>query len=152
MAATSPELIPSYWGGRSAYASIETTPDLWAHQPVNDGSCDYHANCAFDCSIIQNLYRVPHAVCEEDDYRQLPRPECAMGGTPSVSSFDGPDWLDLQLTWRGHDFLDSIRDQSVWAQTKDGARKMGGASWDVLIEIAKAIAKAEAKKRLGIEF
>lgn len=27
---------------------------------------------------------------------------------------DGPDWLDLQLTWQGHDFLNTLRDPTVW--------------------------------------
>src|SRR4051812_47450662 len=48
------------------------------------------------------------------------------------------DWEDLRLTWRGHDFLDSIRDPAVWSQTKEGAKKLGGASFDMFIELAKA--------------
>jgi hypothetical protein len=50
-----------------------------------------------------------------------------------------------------HDFLDNIRDPTVWERTKEGAKSLGGASWDVLIGLAKAYVKAEAKKRLGIE-
>ena len=68
-----------------------------------------------------------------------------------ASSMDGKDWLSLELTWHGQDFLDSIRDPTVWEHTKEGAKKLGGVSWDVLIGLAKAYVKAEAKKRLGIE-
>ena len=68
-----------------------------------------------------------------------------------VCSSDGDDWLELQLTWRGQDFLQNVRDQTVWEKTKEGAQKLGGASWDVLIEIAKAYVRSEAKKRLGID-
>lgn len=68
-----------------------------------------------------------------------------------ASSSSGAEWLGLQLTWRGQDFLENIRDPTVWDKTKEGAQKLGGASWDVLIELAKAYLKAEAKKRLGID-
>ena len=68
-----------------------------------------------------------------------------------VCSQSGDDWLDLKLTWAGNDFLDTIRDATVWAKTKDGLKKLGGASWDVLVDMAKAYAKAEAKKRLGLD-
>ena len=66
-------------------------------------------------------------------------------------SYDGDEWLNLQLTWSGNDFLENIRDQTVWEKTKEGAQKLGGASWDVLIDLAKAYGRAEAKKRLGID-
>jgi len=69
----------------------------------------------------------------------------------NVASHDGYDWIELELTWSGNDFLDNIRDQTVWEKTKQGAQKLGGASWDVVIELAKGYLKAEAKKRLGVE-
>jgi hypothetical protein len=30
------------------------------------------------------------------------------------------------MTWAGHDFLDSVRDEQVWRKTKEGALKAGG--------------------------
>jgi hypothetical protein len=39
----------------------------------------------------------------------------------------------------------------VWDKTKAGAQKLGGDSWDIIIEIAKSYVKAEAKKRLGLD-
>lgn len=64
---------------------------------------------------------------------------------------DHEDWLELKLTWRGHDFLESIRDPGVWSQTKQGAKTLGGTSFDIFIELARAYVKAEAKKRLGLD-
>lgn len=69
----------------------------------------------------------------------------------NACSSSGAEWLNLQLTWHGQDFLQNVRDQTVWEKTKDGAQKLGGASWDVLVELAKTYVKAEARKRLGIE-
>jgi hypothetical protein len=68
-----------------------------------------------------------------------------------ASSMDGDDWLNLQLTWKGQDFLDTIRDPTAWRITKEGIKKIGGASWEVVIDIAKAVLKVEAKKRLGLD-
>ena len=69
----------------------------------------------------------------------------------SARTASGYEWLSLELTWHGNDFLDNIRDQTVWDRTKEGAQKLGGVSWDVLIDLAKAYVKAEAKRRLGLD-
>jgi hypothetical protein len=69
----------------------------------------------------------------------------------NADTMSGRDWIELQLTWHGQDFLDSVRDPTVWEKTKDGAVKLGGVSLEMLVGIAKQYAKAEVKKRLGIE-
>ena len=68
-----------------------------------------------------------------------------------ASSMDGRDWIELELTWHGQDFLDSIRDPTVWNRTQDGAKKLGGVTFDMFIGLAKEYAKAEVKKRLGLD-
>lgn len=55
-----------------------------------------------------------------------------------ASSNSGEDWHELKLTWYGQDFIDSIRDPTIWDQTREGAKKLGGVSLDVLVELAKA--------------
>lgn len=51
------------------------------------------------------------------------------------------------LTWAGHDFLDSIRDESLWQKAKTTILKpAGGVALSVLLDWAKD----EAKRRLGI--
>jgi hypothetical protein len=66
-------------------------------------------------------------------------------------TMSGRNWIELQLTWQGQDFLDSVRDATVWEKTKDGALKLGGVSLEMLVGIAKEYAKAEVKKRLGFD-
>ncbi len=51
--------------------------------------------------------------------------------TPLVSS----------LTWKGHEFLDTVRDAEVWRLTKEGAKKAGVASVQLLWAIGTAVAK-----------
>jgi hypothetical protein len=52
-----------------------------------------------------------------------------------------------RLTWAGHDFLDAMRDDTLWKQTKENVIKPG-ASWT--FEVLKDYLKAEAKHRLGL--
>ena len=49
----------------------------------------------------------------------------------------------MGLTWRGHDFTDSIRNEEVWGKTKAAANRAGGWTASLLTEIAKAIIKGE---------
>ena len=60
-------------------------------------------------------------------------------------------YLDCELTWKGHEFLDTIRDPEVWRLTKEGTAKVGGASVEFMWEIAKALGKQAIKDRLGID-
>lgn len=55
------------------------------------------------------------------------------------------NWFSLQLTWRGHEFLDTLRDPTVWSKTKEVAAKAGGASLQVFMEIGKAVIVETAK-------
>src|SRR5581483_6410499 len=51
------------------------------------------------------------------------------------------------LTWAGHDFLDAIKNDTVWNRTKRTiAEKGGGAT----VEIVKALAVTYAKAHFGI--
>jgi hypothetical protein len=54
-----------------------------------------------------------------------------------------------RLTWAGHDFLDSVRDKTVWEKTKATAGQAGGFTVDILVGIAKEIIKQNAVKLLG---
>lgn len=51
-----------------------------------------------------------------------------------------------ELTWLGHQFLDTIRDDSVWKETKKITSKVAGVSLAVLSDVAKDV----LKRTLGI--
>lgn len=58
-----------------------------------------------------------------------------------------PRYLPERLTWAGHDFLESIKDDTLWAKAKKIViQPAGGVAFSVLIDWAKA----EAKARLGL--
>ncbi len=68
--------------------------------------------------------------------------------TSTLSKFE---WQPKRLTYRGYEFLDSIRDPEIWRKTKAGAAKAGGGSLSFLWELAKGYAKAEIKAKTGID-
>jgi len=37
------------------------------------------------------------------------------------------DWRPIGLTWQGHEFLDAIRNDTVWSKTKEIVKEKGGA-------------------------
>jgi hypothetical protein len=54
------------------------------------------------------------------------------------------------LTWAGHDFLDSIRDPEIWHKTKEGAKKAGGFTVELLADLAKGLIKTQIEKHTGV--
>jgi hypothetical protein len=61
------------------------------------------------------------------------------------------EWMFRRLSPDGHDFLDSVRDQTIWSKTKAGAATVGGWTLPILAELAKAYIKQIAKERLGLD-
>lgn len=61
------------------------------------------------------------------------------------------EFIPMNLTDKGHDYLDSIRDPEIWKQTKAGAAKVGGFSLELIGDLAKGLIKTQIKKHTGIE-
>jgi hypothetical protein len=51
-----------------------------------------------------------------------------------------------KLTWKGHEFLDDVRDNEIWGKTKERFKGLPS----VAINIVAELAKAEIKKKLGL--
>lgn len=51
------------------------------------------------------------------------------------------------LTWRGHDFLDAMRDESIWRKAQESILKpAGGIAFDVLFQWLKV----QMQQKLGL--
>jgi len=57
-----------------------------------------------------------------------------------------PTFVVRGMTMTGHDFLDAIRDKTVWEHTKTRLGQAGGWTLDIVL----AVAKEELKRRLGL--
>lgn len=66
-----------------------------------------------------------------------------------VSTMDTrlPQALPVSITWAGHEFIDAVRDPSLWEKAKTTVLKpAGGVAITVLLDWAKA----EATRRIGL--
>ncbi|MGZ5043196.1 MAG: DUF2513 domain-containing protein [Methylobacter sp.] len=56
-----------------------------------------------------------------------------------------------KLTWQGHDFLGPVRDPVIWQETKEGAKKAGGFSLELLRALAKGLVKEKIEEHTGVQ-
>jgi hypothetical protein len=52
----------------------------------------------------------------------------------------------FDLSWKGHEYLDTIRDPKIWKGTKSALSRIGNWSFGVALDIAKGLALSEARK------
>ena len=55
-----------------------------------------------------------------------------------------------RMTNQGHDYLEAIKNETVWAKTKDEVTKLGGATLDMIKDIAVTLLKRELAEKFGI--
>jgi len=55
-----------------------------------------------------------------------------------------------RMTSQGHDYLDAIRDETIWNKTKEVAVSIGGGTLSMLLGIAVELLKKEAAEKFGI--
>lgn len=55
------------------------------------------------------------------------------------------------LSWEGHEFLDSVRDDAIWRNTRTAVNAVGGFTFDLVKDMAKAFLKAEFTRRTGLD-
>ena len=67
------------------------------------------------------------------------------------AKLSGAVWQIGQITWAGHDFLDTIRDPAIWRETKAGAKQAGGFSIELLKALAKGLIKKKIEQHTGVE-
>ncbi|MDP1503126.1 DUF2513 domain-containing protein [Bacillus velezensis] len=48
-----------------------------------------------------------------------------------------------ELTFEGHEFIESIRDDDVWNKTKNELGKVGGATLPIIVELATSFLKTK---------
>lgn len=67
-------------------------------------------------------------------------------------------WIELRLTWNGHDFLDAARNESIWTETVTEVRRKSGAVpfevlkrllMDVAIDAVRPVVDSERRSFFG---
>ena len=49
--------------------------------------------------------------------------------------------IGCRMTWFGHDFLEASRDEKRWAKAKEIFKKVGGATFDIMLQILTKMMK-----------
>lgn len=113
---------------RSMMLRIEeqTSGDIYLRRAAFDDLCEnldaisYHLRTLLDAGFIEAL---------------------------DLSSSSGEDYAVRGLTFAGCDYLDAIRDKSIWEKVKKKISSIGGSA---SVEIVKALAVSIARTSLGI--
>lgn len=61
-----------------------------------------------------------------------------------------PLWIYASLTWDGHEYIDSIKNDKVWSKLKEGIKNKGLELGSVPVEVLKEYAKFYIRQNLGI--
>ena len=59
-----------------------------------------------------------------------------------IISYDDPmigEFLIIDITYFGHEFIEQIKDDNNWKKVKDVAKKVGSSSIDILLQIATGV-------------
>jgi hypothetical protein len=86
---------------------------------------------------------------EQIKYHAFLLGEAGLAQVVNITAHDSksPEAMVIRLTWAGHEFLDSARENQIWNQAKDLIiSKVGGAS----IQIWIALLTELVKKKLGL--
>jgi len=91
---------------------------------------------------------IPDYTEEQINYHAFLLGEAGLAEVSSITtnSSKSPEAMVKHLTWAGHEFLDSARDNTIWNQAKDKIGKIGGAAIQVWI----ALLIEQGKKQLGL--
>lgn len=57
-------------------------------------------------------------------------------GIQTLSGLDIAHILIFSITWKGHEFLDAVREDTIWQKTKDKLASVGGsATLDIVTQV-----------------
>jgi hypothetical protein len=56
-----------------------------------------------------------------------------------------------ELTFAGHEFLNTVRDEKIWAADKSGSKSVGSASLETLMTVGKGLLKKKIEDHTGIK-
>jgi len=101
---------------------------------------------------IHKELKIPPEIDREEAVYHLNLMEQASLTENNIQYADNqPMWIYSNLTWHGHDFLDAIKNDTVWEKTKEGLKAKGLELGQVSFSVLKEYVKLELTSKLGIE-
>ena len=100
--------------------------------------CTYHLKLLYQAGFIEAEAMLHVA--------QLPKFLTPKKGEGRIQSI-----APSSLTWEGHEFLETVRDEEIWKKSKIGAKKIGSLSVDIIKDIAAGYLKKRFKALTDLE-
>jgi Hypothetical protein (DUF2513) len=116
---------------RQILLEVESWNDLGPRQVVIDGADDIKLN-----REVERLY--------DTGYLE------GIASSPIQSQYKRIAVRDLSP--KGNDLLNSIRNPEVWSKTKKGAEAAGGFTMELLADLAKGFVKKKIEDHTGVKF
>jgi Hypothetical protein (DUF2513) len=69
----------------------------------------------------------------------------------SAGAFPPAAVVIFKLTWKGHEYLDSVRDPAVWKETKVRLEGAGSFTFDLAKAFAKGFVKKKIEEHTGVK-
>jgi hypothetical protein len=117
----------------------------------------YHLRLMIDAELIEGRDQHSLADLERLLDEPVPRFRADDKGNTLRNVLEGMDHPIhvTRMTWKGHDFLDTVKDDKVWDHTKGVLEGLKGVGFDTIKDVASAVAKGfiktQLKKYTGIE-
>ncbi|WP_282803281.1 DUF2513 domain-containing protein [Secundilactobacillus kimchicus] len=110
---------------------------LWVEKNVPTLAAVYTDDLIEGLSDKWDQNELIYCVIQLNDAEMLDSGAVKQGGSVSLNQIN-------QLTWKGHEYLDNIRDNNVWAKTKETVlSKVSSASLNIFSSVAAKIISSE---------
>ena len=90
---------------------------------------------------------IPGQSAQDVSYHVMLLNEAGFLTAVDLSDKGGLDWRPITLTWPGHEFLDAVRNDTVWRKIKETVKDKGGS---IPFEILKTLAIQFAGSVFGV--
>ena len=106
-----------------------------------------------ECSSVLSIHKIdiPKYQFEEILYTAKKLKEAGyIRSNTTVGGVDNVRMYITEITWDGHKFLDTIRDDQVWSHTKSILSKVSSASISFVSNIASQVLANLIQQQLGV--
>lgn len=122
------------------------------HDCVRDVLLYVEENANYNLRISTNSIKLNDYSIEEIVYSIEKLSEADFLNVTNVSTMGRqiPGYIVQSITYQGHEFLDNIKDNNVWSDTKKQLSKFSSTSLSIISSVAAQVLSAKIKLHLGL--
>lgn len=122
------------------------------HDCVRDVLLYIESNANYQVKLSSNSMKIKDYATEEIVYTIERLSEADFLNVTPITSIGMhfPGYIVKSITYKGHEFLDNIKDNNVWADTKKQLSKFSSTSLGIISSVAAQVLSAKIKLHLGL--